>query len=678
MIRAASNRNSKFLLTCLGICLFITFLYFSSNTASYKDQLSDHDFLKNTNGNLNKLNEAHMLDPTEDEKFHAAVIDSINGKKPATDSYLEDQHDEHDTDFFEEKGKADTPSKESKGKGSSEMDSVSDPKKNRKKVPAADKQFSVEKQNAAAAVAASENDKTKIEENRAAELAAEQLKAAESVDEHAAELAAQAAGIDLPTEEAVEHNSFADDASSEKLSSGGSKDKALSSSSGLKDGNCKLDPEYVVMIDAGSSGSRVHVYKFDVCYSPPKLLNEDFKMLKPGLSSFDTDTIGAAKSLDPLLELAVESVPKKSQGCTPIAVKATAGLRLLGDQKADAILKQVRNYLEKEWPFAVVEGNGISIMDGADEGVYAWITANYLMGNIGSSEKLPTAAVFDLGGGSTQIVFEPEFKDQNVMVEGEHKYKLNFGDRDFELYQYSHLGYGLMEGRNKINKLILESYLSSDKKPANLVPIHQGSHQSEDPVTLNSPCMAPGSIANNVKIKLSDDQIYLVNFKGPESPSGPQCRFLAEKVLNKDMECTEAPCSFNGVHQPSLMKNFQKSNDMYIFSFFYDRTNPLGMPSSFTLEEMSDLAKVVCNGNSFWETMLSGIDGSLKELESEPFYCLDLSFMVAMLHTGYEIPLNRELKTAKTIAGNELGWCLGASLPLLEKKDWKCRVTQQA
>ena len=35
-------------------------------------------------------------------------------------------------------------------------------------------------------------------------------------------------------------------------------------------------------------------------------------------------------------------------------------------------------------------------MDGKDEGVYAWVTANYLLGNIGGKEKLPTAAVFDL------------------------------------------------------------------------------------------------------------------------------------------------------------------------------------------------------------------------------------------------------------------------------------------
>ena len=77
----------------------------------------------------------------------------------------------------------------------------------------------------------------------------------------------------------------------------------------MDNGKCN-DIDYVVMIDAGSTGSRVHVYEFNTCVKPPQLLSEEFEMLKPGLSSFDTDTVGAAKSLDPLLEVALKKVPK--------------------------------------------------------------------------------------------------------------------------------------------------------------------------------------------------------------------------------------------------------------------------------------------------------------------------------------------------------------------------------
>ncbi|KAI5949466.1 GDA1 [Candida theae] len=428
--------------------------------------------------------------------------------------------------------------------------------------------------------------------------------------------------------------------------------------------------DYVVMIDAGSTGSRVHVYEFNTCTQPPKLLSEEFKMLKPGLSSFDTDTDGAAKSLDPLLEVALAKVPKEKQKCTPVAVKATAGLRLLGDAKSAAILKQVKKHLEEDYPFAVVSGDGISILDGKDEGVYAWVTANFLLGNIGNKDKLPTAAVFDLGGGSTQIVFEPDYKDQ-LPVEGETQYKFTFGDHEFTLYQFSHLGYGLMQGRNKINKLVLENYL----KKAQLTKFSskKEAKEAKAEVDITNPCIPPNSVAKDVQVEVSENEIYVVNMKGPSQATGSQCRFLAEQVLNKDATCDVKPCSFNGIHQPSLTHAFNKNSDMFVFSFFYDRTNPIGMPSSFTVEELRDLTKSVCEGESLWRDVF--FDDHVNNLTKEPQWCLDLSFITAMLHTGYDIPLSRELKTAQKIDNNELGWCLGASLPLLDKSSglWQCR-----
>ncbi|RCK64710.1 Guanosine-diphosphatase [Candida viswanathii] len=438
--------------------------------------------------------------------------------------------------------------------------------------------------------------------------------------------------------------------------------------------------EYVVMIDAGSTGSRVHVYEFNTCVQPPALLSETFEMLKPGLSSFDTDTVGAAKSLDPLLEVALKKVPADKQKCTPVAVKATAGLRLLGEEKSKNILAEVRSHLEKDYPFAVVEGDGISIMDGKDEGVYAWVTANYLLGNIGGKEKLPTAAVFDLGGGSTQIVFEPDYKVDEVPVDGETKYQFTFGDNAYTLYQFSHLGYGLMQGRNKINQLVLKNKLSEldlqkyTKKEAK-------DAKGKGAVDVHNPCIPPGVVAKDVVVEFGDDEVYIVNMKGPSSKDatlagGSQCRFLAEQVLNKDAECTTKPCSFNGVHQPSLTRTFNKNSDMYVFSYFYDRTSPVGMPSSFSVEELKDLSKLVCQGETLWQDVL--LEDHVKNLSEEPQWCLDLSFITAMLHTGYDIPLSRELKTAKTIDNNELGWCLGASLPLLDKANakWKCRIDE--
>lgn len=439
--------------------------------------------------------------------------------------------------------------------------------------------------------------------------------------------------------------------------------------------------QYVMMIDAGSTGSRIHVYKFNNCGPTPELESEIFKQTKKidgkssGLSAYPDDPEGAAKSLDILMEEALANVPDKLKSCSPVAVKATAGLRLLGPEKSQRILDAVRTHLETKYPFPVVskEENGVAIMDGSDEGVYAWITTNYLLGNIGAPEHTDTAAVFDLGGGSTQIVFEPSYKGLTAgglptkLAEGDHKFDLDFGGRHFTLYQHSHLGYGLMSARDAIFQTLINDIHEAKKTD---------STWTSAPVV--NPCFSSG-MAKTVTVKLGADhplgETREFNMTGPSAAAPAQCRSLAEKILKKDAECKLSPCSFNGVHQPSIAKTFSKE-DIYFLSYFFDRTEPLGMPESFTLREMHDLTSRVCGGESSWD-VFDSVPGALEELRDRPEHCMDLNFMLALAHTGYEMPIDREVKIAKKIKDNELGWCLGASLPLLEKgSGWTCRVTE--
>ena len=449
--------------------------------------------------------------------------------------------------------------------------------------------------------------------------------------------------------------------------------------------------QYAIMIDAGSTGSRIHVYKFNNCGPTPELEHEEFKMTEKraggsGLSSYGSDADGAAKSLDMLLDVAMKTVPDEYKSCTPLAVKATAGLRLLGEEKSTAILEAVRTHLETDYPFPVVsrEHDGVVIMPGEQEGVYAWITTNYLLGKIGGPDKTPTAAIFDLGGGSTQIVFEPTFPISSggmptQMEEGDHKYTLDFGGRHFNLYQHSHLGYGLMSARESLHRLVVNNAMEA---AAAFKGAKSGASLDFITAPVPHPCFPPG-MTKRIKVVFPTDHPLGVlksdgldvDFEGPGNAIPAQCRRLVEDILYKDKECNLAPCSFNGVHQPSFPLTFARE-DVYTFSYFYDRTSPLGMPESFTLRELFDLTETVCGGKDHWDAFV-GIEDAVKDLKERPEWCLDLNFMGTLLHTGYEMPIDREVRIAKKIKGNELGWCLGASLPLLEKNSgWQCRVKQ--
>lgn len=165
-------------------------------------------------------------------------------------------------------------------------------------------------------------------------------------------------------------------------------------------------------------------------------------------------------------------------------------------------------------------------------GVYAWITANYLLGKIGSGTKAhagPTIAVMDLGGASTQIVFEPLFaQDSSVqMAEGDHKYQLSFGGRDFQLYQHSYLGYGLMRARRSVNNLVAFTWSFLQPGGGDVEW-----DELEEQVRIPNPCFAPGK-TKRVLLDPPGRQQVNVTMVGTEG-GFEACNRVVEMVMAKD------------------------------------------------------------------------------------------------------------------------------------------------
>lgn len=432
--------------------------------------------------------------------------------------------------------------------------------------------------------------------------------------------------------------------------------------------------QYALMIDAGSTGSRIHIYKFHNCGPSPTFEYEVFRMIQPGLSSYAGLPTAAAESLDPLLDEAMTVVPESLRGCTPVAVKATAGLRLLGARQSDDILKAVHDHILSEYPFPFPDKDGVVIMDGKDEGVYAWITANYLLNTIrGDSPKdAPPYAVLDLGGGSTQIVFEPQFGDEKSdtgLKEGEHKYELEFGEAKRVLYQHSYLGYGLKSARESVHRVVqFMDSLRSSKNDAN------------DRVRMiHNPCLAQGSV-KEVKLPSGDGDTMTVTMTGSDVGNFEACNRILELVMAKDDVCELKPCSFNGVYQPSLLDAFPNGK-ILLLSYFYDRVTPLQLADSspdhpqppMSISTFATLAKRVCAGPTSWEQYWGTYPEVMEELEGRPEWCLDLSFQHALLVLGYEFGDDREVQLGKRIQGTELGWCLGATIAMVGG-NLRCRV----
>uniref|UniRef100_A0A3Q3D434 nucleoside diphosphate phosphatase n=1 Tax=Hippocampus comes TaxID=109280 RepID=A0A3Q3D434_HIPCM len=191
---------------------------------------------------------------------------------------------------------------------------------------------------------------------------------------------------------------------------------------------------YGVMFDAGSTGTRIHIYKF-IQKDPvelPVLDNEMYHAVKPGLSAYKDNP-------EELLKIAKKTVPEEEWRRTPVVLKATAGLRLLPEDKACALLNEVRHVFH-ESPF-YVPSNSVTIMNGTNEGMFLYIYFFFARG------ILRTVGILDLGGGSTQITFLP--KSKKTVESAPHSYiaKFNLFNSTYQLYTHSYLGNGLYAAR---------------------------------------------------------------------------------------------------------------------------------------------------------------------------------------------------------------------------------------
>lgn len=142
-------------------------------------------------------------------------------------------------------------------------------------------------------------------------------------------------------------------------------------------------PRHLVVLDAGSTGTRVHVFRYAAdsgsSYAALALPEPKLKV-QPGLSAFADNAAGAAASLQPLLQFAAQHVPASQIPTTPVYLMATAGLRLLPTAAADSILTECRGtLLASDFLF---QPDWAQIISGTYEGLYAWVAANYAAGHL--------------------------------------------------------------------------------------------------------------------------------------------------------------------------------------------------------------------------------------------------------------------------------------------------------
>ncbi|OBA19652.1 hypothetical protein METBIDRAFT_79649 [Metschnikowia bicuspidata var. bicuspidata NRRL YB-4993] len=327
--------------------------------------------------------------------------------------------------------------------------------------------------------------------------------------------------------------------------------------------------DYIVVIDAGSHGSRVHVYNWlnphhalnagtniggaarvnlvrrlfaDEGERSRLLTDEDsdsesdterendnkrktvrfpfvhkgkkwHRSIKPGLSSFNQSPQKVGKHhLNYLLNLAGSVVPKSEHYRTPIFVHATAGMRLLPPNEQEPILENVCQYLIQSSDFFMPDCKShVNIVDGNIEGLYGWLSINSLVGSFDWPEEHQhgkdhtTYGLLDMGGASTQVVFQPnktEIEEHNNNLYKVSLYTLpqlqNVTEpvdaisnnqyappelTESSVYSDSFLGFGMFQAHHRYLKLLLEDFRKENDFP-------EDAYRFRTPIS--DPCLPKG------------------------------------------------------------------------------------------------------------------------------------------------------------------------------------------
>uniref|UniRef100_A0A8C5KFX3 nucleoside diphosphate phosphatase n=1 Tax=Jaculus jaculus TaxID=51337 RepID=A0A8C5KFX3_JACJA len=356
--------------------------------------------------------------------------------------------------------------------------------------------------------------------------------------------------------------------------------------------NVSASTVYGIMFDAGSTGTRIHVYTF-----VQKMPGESRSSVSP------LATWQGAETVQRLLEVAKDSIPRSHWKKTPVVLKATAGLRLLPEQKAQALLFEVEEIFKKS-PFLVPD-DSVGIMDGSYEGG----TGGQLHGH-----GQETMGTLDLGGASTQITFLPQFEKTLEQTPRGYLTSFEMFNSTFKLYTHSYLGFGL--------------------KAARLATLGALETEGIDGHTFRSACLPRWLeaewIFGGVKYQYGGNQEGAMGFE-------PCYSEVLGVVQGK-------------LHQPEEIRR----SSFYAFSYYYDRavdTHLIDYEKGGVLkvEDFERKAREVCDN---LENFTSG----------SPFLCMDLSYITALLKEGFGFADSTLLQLTKKVNNIETGWALGACI----------------
>ena len=397
------------------------------------------------------------------------------------------------------------------------------------------------------------------------------------------------------------------------------------------DGSSEFENDlYGCMCDAGSSGTRVNVYHWPERKpnNIPLISEMGRNRTSSGIHEMNETTL--VKTMDILIDYCKNRIIELSHNKCNLSkvnfyLKATAGMRSISEEEQNQKLNIIRNTIKKS-PFRLLNDDWVKVINGSEEGLFGWITSNYLNKILlkneedGKQNNIPYGSI-DLGGYSLEITFTT-----NETIK-EHNINLNFTNINYNIYSYSFQDYG----QQRFYDIFMESIFNSSN--------HENSN------IIVNPCFLEGY-----------SEIYKSNnisYKFIGSGNIELCQKKIKSIMNINEEKEK---SMNNIYQPIIPENlkFYGISGLYWIAKFFN----IADDEFHSASELLNVTEEFCNTK--WEDALKKYS---KDIDPEYLkkYCFLGYYVYFFLVEGFKIDKDKKLLIfPEKINGIETGWTLGA------------------
>jgi len=429
---------------------------------------------------------------------------------------------------------------------------------------------------------------------------------------------------------------------------------------------------YSIVIDGGSTGSRLHIFEFvvDEFSGETDCVRRGSERSHKPLSAFSRDDRSVPLNQTALIEhiiyifdFAARIIPPEYHLSTTIKFGGTAGMRLLDEDEQTEIYDSLYEGLieNSNFVFRNFERGDILTIGGDKEGFYGALATNFLKGIIDTT-LTTTSRIYvedgenvlgalDMGGSSTQIVYLPKRTtckndqcDKPSSANSAHLVEEDF-------FSISYLAYGV----DRFRERLWDTWVDDQE---NMMRIDKAADSSK---IIKNPCAFKGY------------EIDWKEYKLVGTGDAEKCEKQVQRLIPGYEPDQELGGRVGGVEHPPINgKFFAMSLYFFTFDSLRELSNPLmeahqilnhAWPTP-SIQELHDALDGFCSRS--WNNDLINIQHEahvFTRAEVLPHRCLESVYILTLLRDGFGFqPSSRDITFGFLVDGSEVEWSLGLAL----------------